>query len=193
MSHPLLARPLLLLFCTLGSLLNSACTALLPSTRQEESAPWSSYEEAVQSLSSLKPYHTPRSAVHAQGLDPKHAPMVKRLHFADVLQRLSPAMLLHSSETDRGIRDCWQAGQRCTGYAVSVRKVTRLRGGNFWLDSLNFKRITVTSGWSVEALLVFVDDELVYALMGGQPTILVHEETRNPLGPLQGWGNHLMD
>jgi hypothetical protein len=193
MSHPLLARPLFVCFCTVWSVMGTACTALLPSTRQDVAAPWASYQEAVQSISALKPYQTSRSAVHAQGLDPQHAPMVKGLHFADVLQRLSPAMLLHPTETDRGIRDCWQAGQRCTGYAIAVRKVTRVRVGNFWLDSLNFKRVTVTSGWSVDALLVFVDDELVYALVGGQPTILTHEEARNPLGPLQSWGTHLMD
>ena len=29
----------------------------------------------------------------------------------------------------------------------------------------------MTSGWSVDALLVFVDDQLVYQLVGGQPTI----------------------
>lgn len=193
MSHPLFSRRHRVLTAALLGLLNSACTALLPSTRQEVAAPWASYPEAVQSLTALKPYGTSKLAVHAQGLDPQHAPMVKLLHFADVLQRLSPAMLLRPTEVDRGIQDCWQAGQRCNGYAISVRKVNRRRVGNFWLDSLNFRRITVTSGWSVDALLVFVDDELVYALVGGQPTILAHEETHNPLGPLQAWGSHLLD
>jgi hypothetical protein len=64
------------------------------------------------------------------------------------------------------------------------------RIGNFWLDSLNFKREAVTKGWSVEALLVFVDDLLVYELVGGQPTINEYEVRRNPLGPLQGFGEY---
>jgi hypothetical protein len=38
-------------------------------------------------------------------------------------------------------------------------------------------------------LLVFVDDQLVYELVGGRPTIDEYEVVRNPLGPLQGWGN----
>lgn len=40
----------------------------------------------------------------------------------------------------------------------------------------------------MEALLVFVDDQLVYELLGGQPTIQEVEAHSNPLGPLQGWG-----
>jgi len=56
------------------------------------------------------------------------------------------------------------------------------------LDMFNFKRETVTTGWSVEALLVFVDDKLVYELIGGQPTINEYEVKRNPLGPLQNVG-----
>jgi len=89
---------------------------------------------------------------------------------------------------DRGIAHCLRAGKKCSGYAISVKKLHRKRVGNFWLDSLDFKRETVTTGWSVEALLVFVDDQLVYELLGGQPTIQEVEAHSNPLGPLQGWG-----
>lgn len=70
-----------------------------------------------------------------------------------------------------------------------MEKLHRQRVGSFWLDSLNFRRETVTTGWRVQALLVFVDDALVYQLVGGQPTILERELRRNPLGPLQGWGD----
>ena len=72
-----------------------------------------------------------------------------------------------------------------------MKKLARQRVGNFWVDSLDFRRETVTTGWSVEVLLVFVDDTLVYKLMGGQPTIREVEVQRKPLGPLQGWGQQL--
>lgn len=110
------------------------------------------------------------------------------LHFGDVLQRFSAAALIRPDDVDRGIRDCLHAGKQCSAYAISVKKVNRNRVGNFWVDSLNFKRETVTIGWGVDALLVFVDDLLVYQLVGGQPTISEYEQVRNPLGPLQGWG-----
>lgn len=166
----------------------SACTSLLPTSRTEVTSHWSSYNDATVSLARFAPYQSTRQDVHAQGLDPHANPVVTVLHFADVLKRFSPAMLIKPDEVDRGIADCLRAGKQCSGYAISVKKLQRARVGNFWLDSLNFKRHTVTTGWSVEALLVFVDDRLVYELMGGQPTIQDIEEHRNPLGPLQGWG-----
>ncbi len=90
---------------------------------------------------------------------------------------------------DPGIRDCLQAGKQCGGYAIAVEKLHRQRIGSFWLDSLNFRRETVTTGWRVDVLLVFVDDALVYKLVGGRPTIHEVDLRRNPLGPLQGWGD----
>ena len=69
-----------------------------------------------------------------------------------------------------------------------MKKLDSNRVGNFWLDSFNFERETGTTGWGVDALLVFVDDQLVYQLIGGHPTISEYEVVRNPLGPLQGWG-----
>jgi hypothetical protein len=104
-----------------------------------------------------------------------------------VLQRFAAAALIKPADVDRGITDCLHAGKQCSGYAIVVKKLDRKRVGNFWLDTLNFKRETSTKGWSVEALLVFVDDRLVYELIGGQPTVDEYEVRRNPLGPLQGW------
>ena len=72
------------------------------------------------------------------------------------------------------------------------RSCHRQRIGSFWLDSLNIRRETVTTGWRVDVLLVFVDDALVYKLVGGRPTIHPVELQRNPLGPLQGWGDQTL-
>ena len=69
-----------------------------------------------------------------------------------------------------------------------MEKLHRQRVGSFWLDSLNFRRETETTGWRVDVLLVFVDDSLVFKLVGGRPTINEVDLRRNPLGPLQGWG-----
>jgi hypothetical protein len=115
------------------------------------------------------------------------------LHFADLLQRFAAATLIQPADVDHGVRDCLQAGRRCSAYAIVVEKRHRQRTGNFWFDSLNFERTTVTTGWRVEALLVFVDDALVYRLVGGHPTLNEVELRRNPLGPLQGWGERTLD
>lgn len=170
------------------SLLIGGCTSLLPSARIEVVSDWDSYDDAVASLSEITPYATTRQGVHAHGLDPGRSSAITILHFADLLQRFAAATLVKPADVDPGIRDCLQAGQRCSGYAIAVEKLHRHRVGSFWLDSLNFRRETVTTGWRVDVLLVFVDDVLVYKLVGGRPTIDEVELRRNPLGPLQAWG-----
>jgi hypothetical protein len=183
---------LALLLASLLPLL-AGCASLLPTSRSEIVSTWGSYEEAVQALGTLRAYQATRADVHAIGLDPRSNPAITVLHFADMLQRFSTAPLLERERLDAGMRDCLLAGRQCTGYAVSVRKIERDRIGSFWLDSLNFRRETATRGWSVEALLVFVDDRLVYVLVGGQPTINQYDVVRNPLGPLQGWGDQVIN
>jgi hypothetical protein len=167
------------------------CSSLLPTAKTEVVSDWNSYDDVVRSLATITPYRATRDDVHRQGIDPRVNPTVTVLHFADVLQKFAAASLITPDDVDRGIRDCLHAGKQCSGYAISVKKTYRQRVGNFWSDSLNFRRETVSTGWSVDALLVFVDDKLVYQLIGGQPTINEIELRRNPLGPLQGWGDHM--
>lgn len=173
------------------ALLLTGCGSLLPTTKNEVVSGWGSYQDALDALARIEPYKATRSDVHKLGLDPRRNPGVTVLHFADVLQRFSAAALMKPEDLDAGVRDCLRGGKQCSGYAISVKKLDRDRVGSFWLDSLNFRRETVTTGWSVEALLVFVDDLLVYELVGGQPTINEVEVRRNPLGPLQSWGDQL--
>ena len=86
-------------------------------------------------------------------------------------------------------RDCLKAGKACNAYQLNVRRTYRDRTGNFWLDALRFNRRTDVTGWSFNALILFVDDLAVYAVYGGQPTVHEVEVEKNPLGPLQGWGD----
>jgi hypothetical protein len=170
-------------------LLAGGCTTLLPSSRTEVVSDWDSYDDAVTSLATVEPYTSTRQSVHAQGLDPSRNPAITVLNFSDVLQRFAAATLIKPEDVDRGIRACLQAGKQCGGYAIAVEKLHRHRTGSFWLDSLNFRRETVTTGWRADVLLVFVDEALVYKLVGGRPTINEVDLRRNPLGPLQGFGD----
>ena len=170
----------------------SGCSTLLPTAKKEVFSAWNNYDEATAALSLIEPYRSMRNDVHKQGLDPRANPAVTVMHFGDLLQRFAAAALIKPEDVDRGIRDCLQAGKKCTGYAISVKKVDRSRVGSFWLDAFSFRRETITTGWSVDALLVFVDDRLVYQLVGGQPTINEYELVRNPLGPIQGWGDQVI-
>lgn len=185
-SLPLRRCLLALLLAVLGG-----CTSLLPTSRTDVTSRWTSYDDAERSLAALKTFEATREDVHRQGLDPRQGPGITVLHFADVLQRFTAVVQSRPDHVDPGVNACLQAGQRCSGYAISVKKLARERVGNFWVDSLDFRRETITTGWSVDVLLVFVDDTLVYKLMGGQPTIREVDVQRKPLGPLQGWGQQL--
>lgn len=190
MTGPRLALQRFFLALVLGVL--GACTTLLPTSRTDVTSRWTSYDDAERALATLQTFEAGREDVHRQGLDPRLGPGITVLHFADVLQRFTAVVQSRPDHVDPGVNACLQAGQRCSGYAISVKKLARQRVGNFWADSLEFRRETVTTGWSVDVLLVFVDDTLVYKLMGGQPSIREVDVQRKPLGPLQGWGQQIV-
>ncbi len=167
----------------------AACQTLLPDAETRIVSGWASYNEAVESLEKIVPFVTERKEVRASGLDPVTNPALTILNYADLMQRFAASAALPPDELDRGVRDCVKAGKRCTAYAINVRNVDRKRVGSFWLDTFNFKRHTVTTGWSFNALIIFVDDLVVYVLVGGQPNIQETDVVRNPLGPLQGFGD----
>ncbi len=96
------------------------CSTLLPTSKKEVTSQWSSYDEAVKSLSTFEPYKTTRGDVHREGLDPHLNASIIVLHFGDVLQRFSAAALIKPEDVDRGIRDCLHAGkQRTTSWSTS--------------------------------------------------------------------------
>lgn len=169
----------------------AGCQALLPTATSRTPFGWSTYAEAASALEKVVPYKTRRAELHALGFDPTDNPAITILNFADIAQRFPATAALSSDELDRGLRDCLQAGRRCTGYSINVKQVRRKRIGSFWLDTFNFRRQSETTGWSFNALIVLVDDVVVYALAGGQPAIREYETVRNPLGPLQSLGDSI--
>ena len=177
--------------CALCALVLAACQALLPESQVETPVEWTSFEQARDTISAFKPFVTRRDEVAARGIDPYQNPAVSLLAYADIVQRFSAGNALRAEEYDSGIRRCLTAGERCSAYSIQARRVKRERIGNFWLDSLNFRREVETTGWSFSALVVLVDDLVVYTTYSGQPNIRDYERTRNPLGPLQGWGDQL--
>ena len=84
-----------------------------------------------------------------------------------------------------------KAQDGCIGYFMEPSRIDRKRVGNFMLDFLNFKRDTLTTGWKFGALIVVVDDKVVFKQWSGRPRIEETELRRNPLGPLQGLGEGL--
>jgi len=185
--HAIIAR--LLAAVALSSL--AACQVLLPDAVTKTEVPWETFEQAREVIARVVPYQTHREQLSADGLDPFTNPAVTLLTYTDIVQRFAVGSAIKPEDLDRGIRECLAAGRRCSGFLVAARRSKRERVGNFWLDSLNFRRETDVSGWSFNALIILVDDLVVFTVHGGQPKIHEHELTRNPLGPLQSWGEHM--
>ena len=166
----------------------TSCSALLPRGESTTESPWHSFEEAKAMFETITPYQTKTDQLKSLGIDPFVNPNVTILTYSDILRRFVPNIIARPDDLDGGIRDCIAAMELCRGYEVDHKQTKRKRYGNFWLDFFNFKRKTEVSGWRFNAVIVSKGDLVVYKLWSGQPLIHELEENRNPLGPLQGFG-----
>lgn len=172
----------------LGTLL-AGCQSLLPKASDTTEVPWKTFDEARQAVEAIEPFRSRKSALLADGFNPLHNPSVTILSYPEIVQRFSAGNALRRDEYDHGIRSCLIAGQACSGYLVSAKRVKHDRIGNFWLDMLGFVRRTNITGWSFNAMILFVDDQVVYTTYSGQPKMDEMQVRRNPLGPLQSIGD----
>lgn len=163
----------------------AACSALLPRSETLTDSPWQSFEDAQRTFDHIVVHTTTAADLKLLKLDPASNPNVTILNYSDVLRRFIPGPSVEASSLDTGVQECLRAAIRCQGYEVDHRVLKRKRHGNFWADMLNFKRKTDIAGWRFNAVLLITDEVVVYKLTGGQPAIHEHEESKNPLGPLQ--------
>ena len=166
----------------------AGCAALLPDAKIATEDSWTSFDDAKAAIEKIVPYRTRRAELAQARIDPQVNPGITILSFADVVQKFAVGSAVDPKTLDAGIRDCLAAGKSCTGYAVNLRSSRRSRIGNFWLDVTNFRREVDITGWTFNALILLVDDTAVYTVHGGQPKVHELELSRNPLGPLQGFG-----
>jgi hypothetical protein len=169
----------------------AACQSLLPTARETTDGPWETYEDAVAAIEALVPYRTTMADLRAAGIDPETTPSITNLTYSDLIARFSPGAAVRPEDLDRGLRDCFMAGKRCRGMLVAASKIRQRRVGNFWADTFNFRRQTDITGWRFNATIIVVDDVVVFAVHGGQPTVQDRRVARNPLGPLQSFGEAL--
>jgi len=163
----------------------AACAALLPSSQTVVHGKWESFDEAKAAVESIQPHWTTLADLRASGLDPYENPNVELLNYSDILRRFPMAGA--QKALDPGLRECLEAGKACTGYAVDIKRADSKRVGNFFLDFFSFRRETESGGWTFNALVLLVGDEVVYSLYGGKPSIAETSKTIEPLGPLQNW------
>lgn len=171
----------------LGLTLVSGCAALLPKSSSDLSA-FKSFEEARHAIEGLAPQKSTLATLIAMGIDPAKHPNTTLMTQAEVVQRLVPGSVLTKQDLDPGVVACIEARDACHGLYVVASHIASKRTGNFWGDFLNFSRRTDTSGWRFNAVILLVNDVVVYRTWAGQPVVNETEVRTNPLGPLQDIG-----
>ncbi len=165
------------------------CAALLPSSHSEVASAWSSFGEARAAIERIETGRSTVGELRAAGIDPYASHNVQLMSYSDVLLRFPNAGSL--DQLDEGLRQCLRAGKACTGYSISAGDRVQDRVGNFWLDMFGFRRVVEVSGWNFNAIVLMVDDRVVYAVYGGQPNMRGKETNSQPLGPVQNVGEAL--
>lgn len=173
------------------ALLLSGCSSLLPRGRSE-STPFKTFEDARNAIEGLVPMRSHVNTLSQLGIDPVQQPNTEVLTHADVVRRFVPSALLKREDLDPGVLTCLEARDACRGWIITAARISRTRTGSFLPDFTNFSRRTETTGWRFNALILLVNDVVVYRSWGGQPQVNEVEVQTNPLGPLQELGPALV-
>ena len=163
------------------------CASMLPKTKTE-SPTFQNFDDARKAVESLVPMQSDVSTLSGLGIEPIKQPNTLILTYSDVIKRVANGSVIGKEDLDAGVVRCIEARDACRGWDVNVMRITKERTGGFWADFFNFTRRTETSGWRFNALILLVNDVVVYRSWVGQPVVHDLEVHNNPLGPLQDAG-----
>jgi hypothetical protein len=169
------------------AVLLTSCSSLLPNTRSDASE-FTTFEAARQAIESLIPMQSNQETLKALGIEAGKQPNTVLLTHADVVRRFAPGSVITKQDLDPGVVACLEAKDACRGLDMLASRIAKVRSGNFFADFLNFSRRTDTTGWRFNAVILLVNDVVVYRTWGGQPAVNETEVHNNPLGPLQDVG-----
>ncbi len=162
------------------------CSNALPRTEDTTRSRWNSFAEAMADYEKIIPYVTTVEALKDLGYDPYTQPNIKILSYLDITQRFMANQSITLDDLDPGLSFCIQSRTLCQAYEARPSKTKTKRVGNVLMDLMTFKRRTIASGWSFNALVVLNDGIVVYKLWSGDPYMTGDKLRKNPLGPLQG-------
>ncbi len=169
----------------------AACTSLLPKSETKTETPWKSFDEARGVYDSIVPNQTTVADLKRMQLDPYATPNIAILNYSDLLRKFLPGTVAQNGLLDDDIKDCLAAKQACSAYEINQRHTEQKRVGGFWSDVFNFRRETESTGWHFTAIIVMKNDRVVYKLWSGEPAMFETRSDKNPLGPLQSFGQSM--
>lgn len=166
-----------------------ACSNLLPAVKQSTQSPWMNFIDARQAFDKIIPNKTTETGLKKLGFDPLLTPNIRTVTYLEVIQQFIPNQSIQKEDLPKGIFECIKSQSLCKGFIVEPKILNSKRYGNAFLDLLNFRRKTITTGWKFTALIVLRNDLVIYKLWGGEPNIVEFEDKKNPLGPFQNIGD----
>ena len=178
-------------YCTALVALSSGCSSLLPVSHSDASS-FQSFDEARNAVAALVPLRSTKSTQAPGAVDFAKQPNTKFLTHSDVVRLLVPTGILKREDLEPGIVQCLEARDACSGLDISASKIAKTRTGSFFADFLNYRQRTETTGWRFNALILYVNDTVVYRSWGGQPRVDELDVTTRPLGPFQEMGPSLV-
>lgn len=170
-----------LLFATWG------CSAL-PKGSHVVTSPWKSYDDVKVAFDSIELNKTTNEDLKRLYIDPLTQPNIAIISHLGVMQRFLVNPSIKLEDLDEGLQTCIKAKTTCKAYLLDINDTKYKRYGNFVADLLTFSRKTKEEGWKFDAIIVLVNDIVVYKLSGGTPHVDVDELAVKPLGPVQNIG-----
>jgi hypothetical protein len=170
----------LLAFC-------SGCKSLLPSGSETSGGSWKSYQYTEEIFEKIIPNVTTVADLKRLGIEFNKTPNLKTLTYLDVMERFKlDSTVFNNIKLPLGMKEALERHEKCKGYELTLEYVNKKRIGSFWKDMLAFEQTTQRTGWRFQALIVMVDNTVVYVLYSGAPKISKRESNKQPLGPFQG-------
>lgn len=169
----------------------TACSGLLPERHEVTISPFTSFETAYAAYQQVETGKTRADELVQMGFNVLETPNIELLTYLDVAELFLPQDSIPIGYLPDAVKQCIELETRCSGYRVAPREIHEERTGNAFLDFLNFRRKTKTTGWEVAATFVIIDDTVVYKLWSGTPHVEATEVKINPLGPIQDVGTIL--
>lgn len=166
----------------------ASCSSLLPRGSAETPSPFESFTQAQAAAESIVPFKTRVAQLKAIGFDKDEGKNVTLIPYPDLLARLAPYSGVPIDELDPGIRECIKAKTACRAWLFHFERQVRHQESGFWEDFFNVRRVTKTTGWSFDTLVVASDGVVLFRNWGGQPNADRVDRQINPLGPLQPAG-----
>ncbi len=160
----------------------------LPRGSHVVTSPWKSYDDVKVAFDSIELNKTTKEDLKTLYFDPLTQPNIAIMSHLAVMQRFLVNPSIKLEDLDEGLQTCIKAKTACQAYLIDINDTSYKRYGNFFADLLTFSRKTKEVGWKFDAIIVLVNNVVVYKLSGGTPHVDVDDRAVKPLGPVQGLG-----